>query len=412
MPHDSDRRRELPTSLNAPVTVVSPKAPTFRVQYGRRRTRFTPPFFAEYANGDHAVNVTLFRSDNGVETIERQGWFPLRITPRRTLEDAIPEVGRWIGAASGVRDATLATPASQPETPAGRPTLQAAISAFAMIAGMAFRRVARRLQRRRYNWNVGVIDAPIETLLDETPPVRWLDVAGAGMTLADPFALPSSPDVIVCERLDERQGVGEIVSIDLRSGAVTDVLRTPEHLSFPFVFQHHDMTYAIPESATSGRITLYRVRHDPLRFVDPIALIGIDGCDPVVVRWAGRWWLFCTRASRLPDVNLFVYFADDLDGPWIAHARNPVKTDVRGARPAGTPFVHEGALYRPAQDCSRSYGAAVVLQRVDVLTPDAFSERAIRRIEPDLTGPFPDGLHTISAAGGRCLVDGRRDVAG
>jgi hypothetical protein len=201
------------------------------------------------------------------------------------------------------------------------------------------------------------------------------------------------------------------VSVDLRSGTIADVLRTPEHLSFPFVFEHDGTVYAVPESYESGRITLYRVQTDPLRFVDPMTLLDIDGCDPAIVRWADRWWLFCTRASMLPDANLFVYFADDLAGPWIPHARNPVKTDVRGARSAGTPFVSNGALYRPAQDCSTSYGAAVVLHRIDVLTPDAFAESAVRRVEPDRAGPFPDGLHTVAAAGARCFIDGRRDVA-
>ncbi len=36
--------------------------------------------------------------------------------------------------------------------------------------------------------------------------------------------------------------------------------------------------------------------------------------------------------------------------PWVAHARNPVKTDARSARPGGTPFVVDGVLYRPGQD--------------------------------------------------------------
>ena len=384
----------------------------FSVRYGRARKRFVPLLFAEYANGEHAVEVTLFRAAGGAATIERQGWFPLRLTPRRTLAEAAVEVGRWIAAAVSERGPDIPAPAAQPDAAVTPFTAKTAVFAFGTIAGMALRRVARRVRRRRHGWNIGVIDAPIETLLLETPAVRWLALAGNEDTLADPFALPSSPDIIVCERINGRHGVGEIVSVDLRSGSIAEVLCTPEHLSFPFVFEHAGALYALPESHMTGRITLYRVQPDPLRFVDPITLVDIDGCDPTIVRWADRWWLFCTRASRLPDTNLFVYFADTLTGPWMPHARNPVKTDIRGARPAGTPFVYNGTLYRPAQDCSTSYGAAVVLQRVDALTPDAFAERPVRRLEPDRAGPFPDGLHTVSAAGTRCFIDGRRDVAG
>jgi len=67
--------------------------------------------------------------------------------------------------------------------------------------------------------------------------------------------------------------------------------------------------------------------------------------------------LFFTDADDGPLTKLRVWFADDLLGSWCPHPGNPVKPDIRSARPAGTPFVHDGALYRPAQDCSRTYGA-------------------------------------------------------
>ena len=47
----------------------------------------------------------------------------------------------------------------------------------------------------------------------------------------------------------------------------------------------------------------------------------------------------------------------------VTAALAAVKTDVRSARPAGTPFVYQGELYRPAQDCSRTYGGSIVIHR-------------------------------------------------
>ena len=89
---------------------------------------------------------------------------------------------------------------------------------------------------------------------------------------------------------------------------------------------------------------------------------------------------------------------------------NPVRCDVRNARPAGPPFVHEGCLYRPAQDCSRSYGGAIVLNRIDVLTTEWFHETPMARIQPDPNGPYPDGTHTLSPLGPtQTLVDGKRE---
>ncbi len=108
------------------------------------------------------------------------------------------------------------------------------------------------------------------------------------------------------------------------------------------------------------------------------------------------------------EAKLFVFHAADLHGPWMPHALNPVKCDLRSSRPAGTPFIGEdGALYRPAQDCSRVYGGAVAVNRVTRLTPHEFEEVITTHLRPDLEGPCPDGLHTLSAAGDLTLVDGK-----
>jgi hypothetical protein len=86
-----------------------------------------------------------------------------------------------------------------------------------------------------------------------------------------------------------------------------------------------------------------------------------------------------------------------------------VKCDVRSARPGGTPFIVDGILYRPAQDDSATYGGSIVINRVDRLTTETFEETAVARLEPDPDGPYPAGIHTLSAVGGWILVDGKRD---
>jgi hypothetical protein len=67
--------------------------------------------------------------------------------------------------------------------------------------------------------------------------------------------------------------------------------------------------------------------------------------------------------------------------------------------------VHDGALHRPAQDCSSTYGGGLVVNRVVRLTADAFEEVPVARIVP--TGSWRDaaGCHTLSAWGERTLID-------
>jgi hypothetical protein len=52
----------------------------------------------------------------------------------------------------------------------------------------------------------------------------------------------------------------------------------------------------------------------------------------------------------------------------------------------------------------------VVLNRIDRLTPEHFSERPVRRLAPATKGLYPHGLHTLSGAGNLTLVDGKRHV--
>jgi hypothetical protein len=65
-------------------------------------------------------------------------------------------------------------------------------------------------------------------------------------------------------------------------------------------------------------------------------------------------------------------------------------------------------LYRPAQDCSRTYGGRVIINRVHTLTPVAFHEEAVVAVNPDSAGPYPSGLHTLSQVGTITLIDGKR----
>jgi hypothetical protein len=116
----------------------------------------------------------------------------------------------------------------------------------------------------------------------------------------------------------------------------------------------------------------------------------------------------CTRYDQGPFDRLYIWHAPDLLGPWEPHAANPVKVDLGSARPAGTPFAYRGDLYRPAQDCSRTYGGRVVINRILRLTPTDFQEELIAYVEPITDSPYVAGLHTLSSFGDLTLIDGKR----
>jgi hypothetical protein len=141
---------------------------------------------------------------------------------------------------------------------------------------------------------------------------------------------------------------------------------------------------------------------------EAVLLAGVPALDPSIVQFDNRWWLFYA-VQRDDTIELHVSYADSVYGPWLPHAKQPVKSDSASCRPAGTPFIHEGRLYRPAQDCSRYYGERVIINEVDLLSPLEFEEKVVSVVEPDRNGPCPDGLHTLSAMGNTTLIDGKRE---
>jgi hypothetical protein len=63
-------------------------------------------------------------------------------------------------------------------------------------------------------------------------------------------------------------------------------------------------------------------------------------------------------------------------------------------------------LIRPAQDCSQTYGGAVVLNAVLRLDSEGYEEEPVRRLGPQ-PGSYPWGIHTFCPAGNMTLVDGK-----
>lgn len=272
----------------------------------------------------------------------------------------------------------------------------------------------RRLFRHDV-WNIGIVDAPIETFLTPgaRPPVRWLPEPPRGSFLADPFLIETDDGpAILAEGFSYADGKGRIVVLPATPtggfGPPVSVIRESVHMSYPYIVQHEGRIYCIPETGTARDVHLYEAIDFPRTWKRRATLVeGFAALDATVFRHEDRWWLLCSEQDGTRGTTLHIWHARDLFGPWTPHAANPIKRDV-GARPAGTPFVHAGQLYRPGQDSTRIYGGAVVIHRVLRLTPTEFAEEAVTTVEPYTDGPYRHGLHTLSACGPRTVIDGKR----
>jgi hypothetical protein len=188
------------------------------------------------------------------------------------------------------------------------------------------------------------------------------------------------------------------------------VLERPYHVSYPFVFEWEGKIYMLPETEHNRTVELYRAEDFPTRWtLDRVFFSGVRAVDATLAEIDGRWWMFVNIAEAHAPLNdeLHLYHAVTPLGPWVPHVGNPVKSDVRSARPAGRPFKLHGSWYRPAQDCSGRYGAAIVVNRITRLDEKAFAEEEVGRLLPSWR-PDLVATHTLNAAGGLTVIDAQR----
>jgi hypothetical protein len=386
------------------------------------RYRGGPPCFWEVNDGTSVTGAVLQRLTDRLDAgvILQKGWFrTTRHSYVRTTDDVHLGSAPWPAKVcrdlrNGVAD-YLDVPPSSSMAPIYHNPRDRAMLAF--LGRLGARSVRIQLQSILWSdqWNIGVIDRPIESLLDDAPlpEPRWFPPSRRSSYVADPFGVPhGGNDGVLAEHYDYRTRRGTIVAFTATGKRIglPKGLPSEEHTSYPFLVEADGELYCLPECSSIDGIRWFRAVHHPTAWKEVGTLVpGVAALDPTIVHHDGRWWLFFTERSASLTA-LYLWWADDVLGPWTPHGSNPVKTDVRSARPAGTPFVVDGQLYRPAQDCSDDYGAAVVVNKVQLITPERYHERPVNVLRPGRAWRYQRGLHTVSAFGDQLLVDSKRRV--
>lgn len=283
---------------------------------------------------------------------------------------------------------------------------------FARNAG----RFVKKFRRFFYfeHWNIGVINFPIHQILNTKPNISWVGDKKGPDFFADPFGLTlAEKKYVIFEDYSQIKKRGRISIAELKSdftlGVKKIILDDKKHLSYPFVIEHEGRIFMLCESSKAQKLSLYEIDQKTLE-AKKIRDIFSDRkvVDPTIIRHRDKFWIFYT-IENYADSKLHIAFADSLFDEFRDHPQNPVKNDSFSARSAGTPFIFDGQLYRPAQNCSKSYGSSIVINRVKELNEKIFREEFAKEIKPE--EPFScDGLHTLSAMGDITLIDGKTKV--
>jgi hypothetical protein len=348
-----------------------------------------------------------------------QSWsrtFPLSLA--RTRENLLPKTGEfvyraleelrssgaaWLQSCAPIREAARGMPMSLPGTAnllwrmsllgsrIARRALQKLLCVEQWFLAYRFGREGWRGDLRQYSWMMPPKDR------------FW----------ADPFPIARDGrywvffEELVFARGHAHISVVEVAPDGSRSQPVP-VLERPYHLSYPFLIEQDGELYMVPETGRNRSIELYRCTRFPDQWVlEEVLMQDVFFTDATFHRTDDRWWMFVNGningAEGADELSLF--HAGRLAGPWTPHRKNPVKSDVRGARPAGRLYRRGAELYRPAQIGVPLYGSGVSINRVLRLTPDTYAEEEVERVLPSHPRKLL-GIHTLNRADDLCVVDG------
>lgn len=259
-------------------------------------------------------------------------------------------------------------------------------------------------------WNIGIVNSPIEKFLDKgfKPEIKWLNEKSFK---ADPFGIKIKDKLyITFESFDFNKNKGNISLMEIKDKTTEEeIIKSQFHISYPYLIKYKNNIYCIPESHQAGGVSLFKAKEFPDNWINVKILIKEPVVDPTVIYYHNLWWLFGTKPDESHHTKLYIWYSKDLLGPWFEHTGNPVKTNIKSSRPAGTPFEYKGNIYRPAQDCSEDYGKKVTINKILELTPNKFKEIEENIVNPDDKSKFKDGIHTISKINNITIVDGKEN---
>lgn len=264
-------------------------------------------------------------------------------------------------------------------------------------------------------WNIGVLHQPVHALLQEhgSLNVRWLPSPSKGRSRLEPFGYTDAEGELntVYRKCHEDGYQGVIArlrpkpdNILKRSRTMHDGFVDP---SYPYTLSIEGAPHTVLTDHKRGEVLLLPVNAENDGYSEGQVLLGLPLHAPTLFQHQGRWWLLGTR-DPVPDAQLHAFHAPNAQGPFVEHACSPLKCDARSARPAGTPFVVDGVLYRPALDAADPHRLAVRINRVTNLDPERFQEETVRRIDGFPATAYGMGVRTLSAIGNLTLVDGLR----
>lgn len=257
------------------------------------------------------------------------------------------------------------------------------------------------------SWAIGLVEGGVSTILSENDyPVRWIKMP-KDRWFADPFILDVTESEIqlLVEDFEYAKGKGciSVLHISRKNWKINKrkvLLQLPTHLSFPCILRRNGDVYVYPENCLGGKLDMYRydVESETVSFYKTLCNEAI--WDSVITTDFEEPLLFTAKQD---DYHLDIF-------KWNTEKEQfffwqSVISDSPNSRMGGLLFQYKDAICYPAQDCSKGYGCAIDVKKIEFDSNDkTFRFSLIKK----LLSPHPRmrlGMHTLNEYKGFAVID-------
>lgn len=276
---------------------------------------------------------------------------------------------------------------------------------FRFTLKLSFRKIRRLVYGAFYEKKWNIINFPNTDFEDSLRlSIKDGDIPLFGLEhcfYADPF-FNSKGDKFFFEALNPLTGLGEIFQADYEKGNHIQRLLAGDgkHFSYPFVFADRDKEYMLPEVASHSSPFLLSepFESSPKYFIEGLEELRL--LDATLCIEDNVYYIFGGLKKSAADC-LYLFFSDNLFGPYEHHPLNPIVIDPRSSRMGGRIIRLNGNLFRFGQNNCYGYGNGLTINKIKSLSKMVYCEEPTGSIlYEDACGP-----HTIDIHGKSTLLD-------
>ena len=176
-----------------------------------------------------------------------------------------------------------------------------------------------------------------------------------------------------------------------------------KHFSYPHIYNYKNKKYIFPEMSEDNQNLVFELKSNKNIFPIKNYLFGDNVVDPTIIYTKNFFWLFCGIKGRNENMDLNLFYCDNLFGNWISHPQNPILKNKNYTRPAGSIIFYKNKIFRPSQDSKEGYGSRLYMNEISVLTKSKYKEKVLFKISP--TNKKYNGIHHLSCKDNYIVFD-------